>query len=109
MGVDLRATGLRRSGLTNLPAEVWPDVRTAWPISAGFDGVVVSGEEGLVKPDPAIFELLISRFDLTPATSVFVDDVPANIAAARTAGLHGVVFTDAAQLRHDLRTFGLPT
>jgi len=104
---ELRALGVRLLGLSNLPAEVWPSLRAAWPIVADFEGVVVSGEEGVVKPDAAIFDLLVDRFGLDPARTVFVDDVPANVAGGQARGLHAIHFTDAARLRTDLRDLGL--
>ena len=58
-----------------------------------FDGVLVSGEERLVKPDPAIFELLAERFGLDPGATFYVDDSEANVAAARELGFDAVRFT----------------
>ena len=104
---ELRRAGIALYGLTNLPGEVWPSVRANWPVTAGLDGVLVSGEEGIVKPDPAIFELLIDRFGLIPARTVFVDDVPVNVEAGRVAGLQALLFTDADQLRSDLLALGV--
>jgi len=104
---ELAALGLRLLGLTNLPAEVWPSVRASWPVMTAFEGVLVSGEEGLVKPDPAIFELLLDRFAIEPARAVFVDDVAANVAAAQAVGLHALRFTDAPTLRVELAGLGV--
>jgi 2-haloacid dehalogenase len=69
--------------------------------------VLVSGEVGLAKPDPAIFRLLAQRFGVDPADAVFVDDSPANVTAAREVGFDGIVFTDATALRRDLVARGL--
>src|SRR5699024_2148963 len=63
---------------------------------------VVSGREGLIKPDPAIFEILRERFGLDPVRTVFVDDLPANVEAARSPGFLGLVFTDVPRPRGDL-------
>ena len=68
---------------------------------------MVSGREGVAKPDPAVFHLLLSRYDLDPAGTVFVDDSPANVAAAAAAGLTALVFTGADRLRADLSRLGL--
>ena len=69
--------------------------------------IVVSGREKLIKPDPAIFALLLDRFDLVPGRTVFVDDLPANVEAARELGLIGIVFTGAADLRAELDRLGV--
>jgi 2-haloacid dehalogenase len=69
--------------------------------------VVVSGREGVVKPDPAIFRILIERHDLVPGSTVFVDDSLANVAGAQSVGLRALHFTDAPRLRSDLEDLGL--
>ena len=71
------------------------------------EGCVISGLEGVAKPDQKIFEILMSRYGLTPAATVFIDDLPANVAAARELGVVAIKFTTAAQLRSDLRDLGL--
>jgi 2-haloacid dehalogenase len=105
---ELHGHGVPQFGLTNMPHEVWPAIRDAWPVLAGLEGVVVSGTERLAKPDPAIFDLAIERFSLDPGRTVFVDDVARNAAAAEAAGFRALVFTGAEVLRHDLRALGLP-
>jgi 2-haloacid dehalogenase len=93
--------------LSNWSAETFPLARERFPFLAWFDGLVISGEERLAKPDRRIFELLLDRFGLTPAATVFVDDSAANVAAAGAVGLDAVLFRDAAQLRRDLTARGL--
>ena len=61
----------------------------------------------VAKPDPAIFALLIDRYRLDPAATVFVDDSPRNVEAATAAGLQAVLFTGADDLRRDLSRLGL--
>lgn len=104
---DLAAAGVRLLGLTNWSAETFHHAAPAAPAIGRLEAVLVSGEVGLAKPDPAIFRLLAARFDVDPADAVFVDDSPANVAAAREVGFHGIVFTDAAALRRDLTARGL--
>jgi 2-haloacid dehalogenase len=72
-----------------------------------FDGVLVSGEVKLIKPDPAIFELLVERHQVDPATAVFVDDSPANVVSAAGLGFDAIRFTSSAELRRDLAVRGL--
>ncbi|GAB3301525.1 HAD-IA family hydrolase [Epidermidibacterium keratini] len=104
---ELKSAGLRLLGLTNWSAQTFHHAIPSAPVIGELEDILVSGREGLAKPDPAIFTLLIERFDLTPSTTVFTDDSPANIAAAEAAGLHAVHFTDAAELRVHLRALGL--
>lgn len=99
---SLREAGVPVYALTNMPVEAWSGLLERFPVMQAFDGAVVSGEEGIAKPDPEIFELLESRFGLTPGETVFVDDREMNVAAARRLGFVGVLFTSAASLREEL-------
>jgi 2-haloacid dehalogenase len=100
---DLRAAGVPRYALTNWSAETFAIARERFAFLDWFDGLVVSGEEGMTKPDPAIFRLLLDRFGLDPEATVFVDDSEANVAAARELGIDAVRFTGPGQLRRELR------
>lgn len=104
---ELARNTVRLVALTNWSAETFPHGMRRFGILRRFTGVLVSGAEGLAKPDPAIFELALSRFGLPAATTVFIDDSPANVAAAQSAGLRSLRFTDAATLRNDLSALGL--
>ena len=73
-----------------------------------FDDIVLSGDVGLLKPDPRIYRLLIERTGLDPARSLFVDDRLENVEGARSVGLLGHQFTDAEKLRQALRASGFP-
>ncbi|MDQ7990301.1 MAG: HAD family phosphatase [Candidatus Dactylopiibacterium sp.] len=105
---ELKAAGLRVLALTNFSAETFPRARRLYDFLAEFEGIVVSGEEGLVKPDPAIFECLFARYGVVPREAVFIDDSAANVASARALGLHAVHFTAPHLLRQQLRELGLP-
>jgi 2-haloacid dehalogenase len=72
-----------------------------------FDGVVVSGFEKIMKPDPRIFKLLIQRYNLEPTTTLFIDDVEANINAAEALGIQGHVFRGPQTLAARLAAEGL--
>jgi len=104
---ELRALGLRLFGLTNWSAETYPHGPRAAPAIDLLEDVLVSGREGLVKPDPAIFERAAERFGLDPARTVFVDDAPANVDAAADLGFVALRFTAADVLRRDLRGLGV--
>lgn len=73
-----------------------------WEILDLFDVVVCSGDEGVVKPDPVIFELTLERLDVVPEEAVFIDDYPGHVEAARALGLHGILFTTAEALADEL-------
>jgi 2-haloacid dehalogenase len=104
---ELRAAGVPLYALSNWSAETFRLTRGRFPFLEWFDGLVVSGEEGVTKPDRRVFELLIERFGLVPAATLFVDDSAANVTAARDLGLDAVRFRDAAGLRRDLAARGL--
>lgn len=104
---ELLALGMPVFGLTNWSAETFRHAVPAAPVIGRLQGVVVSGEEGLAKPDPAIFELAARRFGLDPASTVFVDDSPANVRAAHDLGYLAVLFTDAGSLRRRLVDLGV--
>ncbi|MCB2136184.1 MAG: HAD family phosphatase [Rhodobacteraceae bacterium] len=105
---DLKAAGRRVFGLTNWGADTWPVARKMHPeLDAAFEDVVVSGHEGLIKPDRRIYEVLTGRNDLSPETCLFIDDSAKNVDGARAAGWQAVQFTDAAALRADLEGRGL--
>jgi 2-haloacid dehalogenase len=70
-----------------------------FPFFHWFDGTVVSGYEGVAKPDVDIFQRLFRRFKLTPPTTLMIDDSPANLEAATSLGMQTVQFRSAPQLR----------
>ena len=67
-----------------------------------FDGGIFSGDVQLIKPEPAIYELLQSRYALTPETTIFIDDMPYNVDAAKALGWHAIHFSTAEQVRNEL-------
>lgn len=99
---DLRAAGVRVLGLTNWSAETYHHAVPAAPVIGRLEAVVVSGHEGVVKPDPRIFRVLAERHDLDPARTVFTDDSPVNVAGAAALGYQAVLFTSAPALRAEL-------
>lgn len=103
----LRAKNVPLYALTNWSAETFPIAQQHFDCLSWFKGVVVSGAEKIAKPDPRIFAILIERFGLEPASTVFIDDQPRNVAAAAKAGLVALHFIDAPKLEADLRGLGL--
>ncbi|MCR6703369.1 MULTISPECIES: HAD-IA family hydrolase [Cellulomonas] len=104
---DLIAGGVRVLGLTNWSAQLYHHAVPAAAAIGLLEDVLVSGDVGLVKPDPAIFRLAARRFGLDPARTLFVDDSAANVAAAADEGFDAVLFTDADALRTELVARGL--
>jgi 2-haloacid dehalogenase len=96
---DLHAAGRRLLVLSNMPSEVWEPLTARFDWFELFDGAVVSGDEQVVKPDPAIYRILIDRFAVEPTATVFVDDRIENVEAASAIGFDAVHFTDTASLR----------
>ncbi len=93
--------------LTNFAADTFVEARQLFPFLNEPRGVTVSGEVGLIKPDIAIYEMHHGAFGLNPARTIFIDDVPANVEAARKAGWKAVRFIDAELLISDLEGFGV--
>ena len=104
----LHAAGVPQWGLTNWSHEFYPHAPRMFEVLALLDDVVVSGTEGLAKPDPRVYGLLVARTGRPLADLVFVDDRPENVEAACALGMAGLVFTGADALRADLRGLGLP-
>lgn len=98
----LDARGVPLYAITNFGAEFWAGFRPSEPIFDRFREIVVSGEEKLAKPDPAIFALAEARFERSASTMLFIDDNRANVDAAAACGWHVHHFTDAAALESDL-------
>lgn len=72
-----------------------------------FETMVISGEEHIIKPEPEIFRLLVSRMGISPSEAVFLDDNPTNAEAARAVGMHGIVFKNAEDAKNELRKLGV--
>jgi 2-haloacid dehalogenase len=104
----LREEGMPVYALSNWAAETFPSTRDQFPFLDEFDGILLSGEIGVGKPDPAIFRLFLERFELSAEATVFIDDSPANVAIAGSLGIQALLFQGAAQLEQELRALGLP-
>lgn len=105
---ELRAAEVPCYALTNWSAETFPHARERFDFLGVFDGIVVSGEERAVKPDPALFAVLEERFHIAPARTVFIDDSRANVEGAASRGYTTVHFIGPEDLRGRLAGVGLP-
>lgn len=96
---ELKRAGYRLFGLTNWAAETFPFVYYTYDFFQIFEDIVVSGREGVIKPEPEIFQLCLQRNQIAASDSVFVDDNIDNIGAARSLGIHSIQFENPEQLR----------
>ena len=103
----LDARGMPLFAITNFGAEFWAGFRPTAPIFDRFGHIVVSGEEKLAKPDPAIFALAEGRFGKPAEAMLFIDDNRANVDAAAACGWQVHHFTQASALEADLASRGL--
>jgi 2-haloacid dehalogenase len=90
-----------------METETFPLRVNRYPFMSWFDGTVVSAYEGVVKPEPEIFRRLLERFELRPGSTLFVDDSPRNVRAARELGIQAVLFESPAAFEQVLTEAGL--
>lgn len=104
---DLEASGLPRYALTNMEAETYPLRLQRFEFLGWFDGTVVSGLEGIAKPDPEIFLRLLDRFGLTGSRTLMIDDRLENLVVAEQLGMPTIHFHSSQQLRDRLESLWL--
>ena len=102
----LHAVGHRLFCLSNMPELSMEHLERAYDFWEVFSGAVISSRVGHCKPEPAIYEHLIATYQLDPADTVFIDDVPANVAAAATFGIRTIRFENVEQCEAALRQLG---
>ena len=88
--------------MTNWSGETFPVALQKFPFLSWFEGIVVSGDEKPVKPDPTIYKLLLERYGIEATTCVFIDDRADNVQAAVDLGFKGIQFSNDCQLRKEL-------
>ena len=103
----LDAKGVPLYAITNFGADTWAGFRPTYPLFDRFRDIVVSGDEQLAKPDPAIYALAQGRFGRPAAAMLFIDDSLPNVESARVCGWQAHHFSDAAGLRDELTERGL--
>lgn len=104
---ELKGRGEKVYAITNFSREKWAECLIRFPFLQNFDGVVVSAHERLIKPDPAIYEVLLRRYGLVASGCIFVDDSAKNIEAARGVGMKAVHFVEPIDLRAELAGHGV--
>ncbi|GGK30026.1 HAD family hydrolase [Salinarimonas ramus] len=94
-------------GITNFSREKWADACARFPLLTRFTGVVVSGHEGVIKPDPVIYRLLLDRYGLEAGACLFIDDSEKNVAGARAVGMRALHCPLGFDLEAGLRAEGV--
>jgi 2-haloacid dehalogenase len=105
---ELRAKGVKTYAISNFSYEKFAIASEVFPFLAGFEGVIVSGREKLLKPDPGIYRLLCERYGLAAGDCFFIDDSRPNIESARQMGMQAHWFESPEGLRAALKETGLP-
>lgn len=103
----LKAAGYKVLYLSNFSKQALEGCPDAMAFLDETDGGILSYREHVVKPDPAIYNLLVSRYNLTPSKTVFIDDTPVNIEAAKNLGWKGIIYRDYNQVVDELATLGV--
>lgn len=102
---ELKAKGYPLYGLSNWSPETFPLIKDEYPFLNEFDEVVLSGDVGLVKPNPEIYRLLLSKIEYSADECVFVDDSPVNVETARDLGMRAVHFRSPEKLERILKEY----
>lgn len=103
----LKAAGWPLYSVTNFSAETFPRMVERFSFLQLFDGIVVSGDEGVGKPDRAIYRILFDRYGLEPGQCLFIDDVVVNVAGSEAAGMPAIHYRSPPQLASDLAARGV--
>ena len=93
--------------LTNWSAELFPHARERFEFLKWFNGIVVSGEEKMRKPSAEFYKILLDRYHLNAATTIFIDDSLRNVKGAEAVGITGIHFHNAMQLKEELQRVGI--
>lgn len=97
----------RLYALTNWSSETFPIAQAQFDFLNIFEGILVSGEEKLKKPDPKIYHLLLERYNINAAEALFIDDSARNVVGAQNVGIEAILFESPEQLREDLKRYSI--
>jgi 2-haloacid dehalogenase len=103
----VKEKGFPQYALTNWSAELFEQSRDDYPFLEWFDGLVISGAEGLSKPHPDIYMVLMKRYRIDPTSAIYIDDRKSNVQTAVNLGMDGIVFQNPEALRRDLALRGI--
>ena len=93
--------------LTNWSAETFPKAQALYDFLGWFEGIVVSGEEGWIKPNAELYQVLYDRYELDPSECLFIDDNPDNVAGSKATGMDAIQYVDEGTLRKALEERGV--
>jgi HAD superfamily hydrolase (TIGR01509 family) len=103
----LKGAGIGTYAISNFSSEKWQIAKSRYDFFRFFDGIVISGQVRLIKPDPRIFQLFLDSYDLAPGECIFIDDSKANVSAARQLGMSAVHYREPMDLSGLLREQGI--
>ncbi|MEZ8759225.1 HAD family hydrolase [Vibrio splendidus] len=103
----VKSAGYGVYALTDNVVEIVEYLKNTYQFWALFDGAAVSAELGLLKPQPEIYQVLLSNYGLKASETVFLDDMPYNVEGARSVGMAAIQFTDAVQCENSLQALGV--
>ena len=106
---QLKKAGYRVLYLSNFSLKAYRECDDALAFLPYMDGGILSYQDKVIKPDPAIYKLLLKRFELVPQECVFLDDTQKNVDAAVAQGIYGIRFVTKEQAEADLRKLGVRT
>jgi 2-haloacid dehalogenase len=104
---ELREHRIPIYALSNWSVETFPAAQKRFDFLQWFDGILLSGNVRLIKPDPRIFRLFFETHAVEPSQAVYIDDLQPNVDTATALGMHGIRFTDPVALRRELMRVGL--
>jgi putative hydrolase of the HAD superfamily len=91
---------------TGLISNAWSNARDVFTrqfgVADAFDVMIISAEEGVMKPDPRIYQAALDRLGVAASESIFVDDMPENVRGAQALGIHGIHFQSSEQARREI-------
>ncbi len=93
--------------LTNWSGETWPKAIAKFPWLQWFEGILVSGDEGMRKPFSEIYERMLSRYSIKASEAVFIDDSLKNVKGCEDVGITGIHFKDSQTLEVQLKALGI--
>lgn len=103
----VKAAGYRVYALTDNVHEIVAYLQDTYKFWNLFEGATVSAEVGLLKPQPEIYQSLLTQYALEASETVFIDDMPYNVESAETVGMSAIQFANAGQCEADLKSLGL--
>jgi 2-haloacid dehalogenase len=104
---EVKDAGHKIAALSNWSMETFPLIKDQYPFLKWFDPLVISGEEGVSKPDPKIYQILLEKLEAEAGNCLFIDDVEKNLIAAEKIGFGVLQFLSSENLRTELNTRGI--